>query len=419
MNNLNDTLPDLMRRATDGLEPESTDLVERGMRRGVTLRRRRTALLSFTGAGAVLATAGIIIGGTQIFDRNSPAEAPVAGTSSAATNVSTAAKPATPAQTLETLRQLVPDKLKVSAPQSSDDNGLHRASVIVDDGKGASLLTVAIQTAAANNSCAGLHGSCTVQPDGSVVVSYANESIFPYEPKKNPGGVKNTVVEIFRPDGKMISLYSYNAPKEADVKHTRATPIFSVADLSKMAASKLWVVPGKHVGATKRDPKNPGTGKPAVPAGQTLQTLKQVLPSNLQFTRPKAWGGGTEGFNAASYVINDGNGLSQVDVLVMYEVPVTKCAGEGPQHCRVRSDGAVIGWSKEVPEYPAGRNVDGVVSNIVEIHYPNGRSISMTSYNAPQEKGAAHTRTKPAFTTDQLITMAGNQAWKFPGTGTK
>lgn len=80
MNNLNDTLPELMRRATENLEPESTDLVERGMRRGTILRRRRTALLSFTGAGAVLATAGIVIGGTQLFGGS--AEAPAAGTAS-------------------------------------------------------------------------------------------------------------------------------------------------------------------------------------------------------------------------------------------------------------------------------------------------------------------------------------------------
>ena len=79
MNNLNDSLPDLMRRATEDLEPESTDLVERGMRRGVTLRRRRTALLSVSGATAVLATAGVVIGGTQLFG-GAQHQAPVAGT---------------------------------------------------------------------------------------------------------------------------------------------------------------------------------------------------------------------------------------------------------------------------------------------------------------------------------------------------
>jgi hypothetical protein len=419
MNNLNDTLPDLMRRATENLEPESTDLVERGMRRGTTLRRRRTALLSFTGAGAVLATAGIVIGGTQLFGGGS-AEAPVAGTSSAA---STAPKQAvTPAQTLETLKGLLPANVKVSAPASYDENSTFHASVLADDGKGASLLTVTILTAGTpQKTCAGMHGTCTVQADGTIVNFYANESIFPYEPKKNPEGIRNTVVEVFRPDGRIIVLYNYNAPKEIDVKRTRTNPLLTADALKKMALSNEWVYPPKHTGPTKPDPKNPGTGKPTVPLSQTLQTLRQVLPKNLQVSGPQTWGGGTNGHNGAAYLVNDGKGLSRVDVLVTHEMPVTKCPDEGVQHCKVRPDGAVVGWSSEEPEYSGkgGGNPNGMVSSRSEIHYPDGRVISMTNYNGPEEKQVEHTRAHPVFTTDQLIEMAGNPAWKFPGTGTK
>src|SRR3954453_24039158 len=106
MNNLNDTLPDLMRRATENLEPESADLVERGMRRGVILRRRRTALLSVSGAGAVLATAGIVFGSSQLLGSHAGTEAPVAGGPSIK-SVSKAEKPpaVTPKETLATLRK--------------------------------------------------------------------------------------------------------------------------------------------------------------------------------------------------------------------------------------------------------------------------------------------------------------------------
>jgi hypothetical protein len=76
----------------------------------------------------------------------------------------------------------------------------------------------------------------------------------------------------------------------------------------------------------------------------------------------------------------------------------------------------VLSWSKDAPTYADERNsVEGVLSNVVTINHPNGRSISMTSYNAPQEKGSKHTRVKPAYTTDQLTAMADSKLWKFPG----
>ncbi|HET6298133.1 MAG TPA: hypothetical protein VFG33_32450 [Kribbella sp.] len=420
MNNLNETLPDLMHRATETLEPESTDLVERGIRRGTTLRRRRTVLRGLTGATAVLATAGIVVGGTQLFGSSSPAEPPAAsGTTPSAKAPAATPTPVTPAQTLDTLLQLVPANLKQSAPKSSDADGYHRASVVVNDGRGASLLTVALASGLPlKGGCAGLHGKCTVQPDGTVVASYANESIFPYDATKNPQGVKNTVLEIFRPDGTLISLYSYNAPKEIGVQHTRENPLLSVADLTRIANSESWAYPAKYVPTAKPDP---GAGYPTVPLAQTLQTLKDVLPGGLQFTRPETWGGGAEnGHNGASYVINDGKGKSQVGVLVMRENAITTCANSVLRHCKVRPDGAVVSWSTNEPEYSDSRQqIDGVLANRIEIHYPDGRYLGMWSYNGPQEKGAKHTRVKPALTTDQLLAMAGDKAWKFPGTGTK
>ncbi|GAB2572887.1 hypothetical protein [Kribbella endophytica] len=420
MNNLNDSLPDLMRRATDDLEPESNDLVERGIQRGVTLRRRRTAMLSLSGAGAVLATAGIIVGGTQLFAGSTP-EPTVAGPSTAAPSTAAngpAAVPGSPAATLQTLRGLLPQNLKQSSAKGGYENNRHRAEVVVDDGKGASLLALEIVTTKPNPGCEGLHGTCTVRPDGSVFTSFANESIFPYDdnPARNPWGVKNTVVEIFYPDGRLISIYNYNAPKQSGVAHTRTNPLFSVQQLTALANSDQWVFPKEQDGPIKRA----GNGKPTVPLEQTQQMLKSVLPSGLQLTSPETWGGGSNGHNGAAYVVNDGQGAARVEVMVQYETPVTKCTGEGPQHCKVRPDGSVTGWSKNEPSYGDERQaINGVLANRVEIHYPNGRMITMTSYNGPSEKDDKHTRAKPTFSTDQLLTMAGTPGWKFPGTGTK
>lgn len=418
MNNLNDTLPELMRRATENLEPESTDLVERGMRRGTVLRRRRTALLSFTGAGAVLATAGIVIGGTQLFGGS--AEPPAAGTAGQSVTEE-AATPVTQKETLATLMKLLPANLKVSKPQTWGDNGFHGAAVVVDDGQGPSKISLGVTAPGADGTCTMDPGTCKTRPDGSLISVQAGE---PTYGEGNPGGVIRNSVTVVRPGTGSISLISFNAAEEKGVDKSRAMPALSLEQLITIADSQTWRFPLQQKvptsGPTKPEPKSPGAGKPAVPVQQTLLTLKKVLPRDLTFTRPETWGGGTEGFNGAAYVINDGKGASRIDVSVSYEQPVTKCGPEGIAHCQVRSDGAVVGWTKDEPTYSDARQkVNGVLANRVEIHYPNGRTIGMTSYNGPQEKDAKHTRAKPAFTPDELMAMANNRGWKFPGTGTK
>lgn len=426
MNDLNDTLPDLMHRATEHLEPESTDLVERGMQRGLTLRRRRRTLLGFTGATAVVATAGVIIGGTQLFgSAQAPSDTPAASTStrpaaSAPASPRVAARPVTPADTLATLRKLLPPGLRVSAPRSSYHDGGHSASVVLDDGRGASLLTVLIATTEVpHRSCAGLHGKCSVQPDGSVVASVANESLFPFgPPSQNPGGIRQTVLDVSHPDATVMALYNFNAPKAGGAQHTRATPILSVADLTRISKSTLWTYPPKFSGSDKPDPDSPGAGKPTVPLAETRSTLMKVLPSTLQLTKPRVRGGGTEGFNAAGYLVDDGKGAALVEVLVTYDVPVTKCSGEGAQHCQVRPDGSVLNWSNDERTYGDARNGRfGVLMNRVQVNYADGRTISMTSFNAQSEKDQRHTRPKPTFAVSQLVKMATDSRWKFPGTG--
>ena len=249
MNNLNDTLPGLMHRATENLEPVSTDLLERTVHQGLRLRKRRTTLLTLTGAGAVLATAGLVVGATQVLGR--PSDAAVAGTTptpSAKAQTPTA-KPVTPQETLATLRSLI----------------------------------------------------------------------------QRPG---------------------------------------------------------------------------------------------LTLTAPEARGGGKEGFNAVAYVVNDGLGASRVEAIVEGGSQAPTCADLDPGSCTVRADGSVLVTLTESPEYPPGRNIDGVVSNHVDLYYPDGRHLGITSYNAPAEKGVAHTRTKPLFTTTQLTTIVESKAWKFPAAST-
>lgn len=426
MTELNDTLPELMRRATENLEPESSDLVERGMRRGATLRRRRTALLSVSGATAVLATAGVVIGGSQLFAKDAPP--PVASTtttSQSTTNANgPAAKPVTPKESLDTLLKLLPARFKVEKTDHRGDDWGNNVTVFVDDGKGMAMLSLAVWAPGREGSCAvPQKGTCVPRADGSKITARANEPT--YQKDNNPGGVLNNSVSVQRRGSETISLMSFNAMAVKESTATRPKPALSVAELTTIADSQLWRFPAKPApqptGPTKAVPHNPGAGKPGVPVQQTLQTLKKVLPSSLSLTRPETWGGGTEGHNGAAYLVNDGKGLARVDAFVTYEAPVTKCTSErSTTFCEVRADGSVVGWTKNAPEYSDGRQAkEGVIANSVEIHYPDGRTISMTSLNGPLQKGAKHTRVKPVFTTDQLLVMAGNKAWKFPGTGTR
>jgi len=420
-NNLNNSLPELMRRATENLEPESTDLVERGMRRGATLRRRRTALISFSGATAVLATASIIVGSNHYLGQETQPPAAGPTTTQPTTNAKgIAAKPVSQKETLETLIKLLPAHLKVVKPEWWGGAWGNGAAVVVNDGKGLARISAAVYAPGMEQRCKmSQPGTCLARPDGSFITTAKEEPA--YEPRNNPGGVLLNRVTVNRRGTESISLLSTNASAEKGVDKTRAKPILSVAELTKIADSPLWRFPPKRpieTGPAKPEPNDAGVGKPAVPLQQTLQTLKKVLPAELTFTRPETWGG--NGGNGASYVINDGKGLSRVDVYLGYEQPVTKCDPEGTPNCQVKSDGSVVGWTKDSPEYSDARQkLEGVLSTRVEIYYPDGRAISMTSYNGPQQKGAKHTRVKPAFSPQQLLAMAGNKAWKFPGTGTK
>ncbi|HET6743084.1 MAG TPA: hypothetical protein VFH76_29295 [Kribbella sp.] len=226
MNNLHDSLPDLMHRATEDLSPATAELVARGIRRGKVLRRRRTVLAALSGATAVLATVGVLIGSNQLRSAQmQPASTPAVTTPS----TYKPAPPVTPAQTLATLTDLLPAGLTPSNSTTSGGYGLgtNNATVMLDDGGGASLLTLSITTADAVTDCNPFPpGSCTIQKDRSVHVVYDNQLLYPDGP--NPGGVRQTTVELFRPNGTQISLTNYNATSEK-TRHTRQAPLLTAA----------------------------------------------------------------------------------------------------------------------------------------------------------------------------------------------
>src|SRR5918994_429664 len=153
MHDIDETLPDLMRRATDGLELESPDLVRRGMAKGVRLRRRRTAGLSIAAASALVLTGGVVVAAQSLGP--DPAGAQVPGTPGLTVATATpSAEPVTPKDTLATLRKLLPATIKVSEPKSWGDSRFTAASVTVDDGLGLAEIDVLVEAGFPQKTCA-------------------------------------------------------------------------------------------------------------------------------------------------------------------------------------------------------------------------------------------------------------------------
>ncbi|WP_406047692.1 hypothetical protein [Kribbella sp. NBC_00889] len=247
MTPLNDSLPDLMDRATENLEPNATDLVERGIRRGQVLSRRRTALAGAGGAVAVLATVGIVVAGTQALGGRPSEQPPLAATPAATPSAtSSGTTPRTSATTqdtvtkkgiLFTLQSLLPPGTRVSKPTSFGDDFIG-ASVLADDGKGASYVEVLIKTGKTPIVCPPEHPEfCTTRADGTLVIAYTSARRgHPSEPQIN-------YVTIGHPDGRTISLGSANATAYKKAVPTRAKPMLSMAQLIAMADSPRWTYP--------------------------------------------------------------------------------------------------------------------------------------------------------------------------------
>jgi hypothetical protein len=260
-------LSNLMHQATEDLEPVTTDLYERSLKQGLRLRRRRTTILSVTGAGAVLATAGIIAGGMQAFggpNETSAASMPIPAAKPPAAKPSTATMPkiVTPEQTLATLRSLAQHRGKLSHPETwgGAKDGFLGAAYVVDDGKGAGYVQAMVSAGGEHgeaNPCVPLQSGCTKLPDGSWLSVQKEVPEYSDGRQQQEGVVGNYVIR-FLPDGRNINLTSYNAPAEKGEQHTRPKPTFTTDELVTMAKSKAWKFPPVPAG----DSGTPST-KPA------------------------------------------------------------------------------------------------------------------------------------------------------------
>lgn len=241
MHDIDETLPDLMRRATDGLEPDSTDLVRRGMERGKRLRRRRTAGLSIAATCGLVLTGAVAVAAQSIGPGQAdPQVAGTPGQSVVAPTPKPSAKAVTPKDTLATLRKVRPATVRLSEQRSWGVDGFTAASVTVDDGKGLAEVSAFVESGPVVENCpTGDSRTCQVLSDGSVLLTETMARVYrPGHP--NDRGVSYNSAQLHRPDGVQISLTSYNSQDEKDSPKTRQQPPFSAAQLTSMARSPLW-----------------------------------------------------------------------------------------------------------------------------------------------------------------------------------
>jgi hypothetical protein len=261
MNDSDELLPTMMRRATERLDqPDAAALVERGLRRGRQLRRRRTVGISLAAASAVVLAAtgayavGKFLPSQDVQVATSPSATPTPKQdpkpSSSPTDWSKPTVPPEPdpethnpneEEILAILRSVVPKDFKVSQPKTWGDDVYAGARVTVNDGDGATELSVFVTRASEPGLRCPVEppSECQRFPDGSVVETLKDAREY-VEGHPSDLGVIHNSATYERTDRLQVNLVSYNARAEKGQEPTRKRPPFSVEQLTDLAKDPRW-----------------------------------------------------------------------------------------------------------------------------------------------------------------------------------
>jgi hypothetical protein len=129
-----------------------------------------------------------------------------------------------------TLASLLPKGLAVVG-RSSDETGF--GYLVVDDGKGASLVQVNVQTGMNDVRDQLFDSGSEELPDGTLVAVHK-------EPGEKGGkGVVMWTVDSMTPDGRRVVVSAFNSGSQ-EAAATRKTPALTIAQLRKIALSPQW-----------------------------------------------------------------------------------------------------------------------------------------------------------------------------------
>jgi hypothetical protein len=130
-----------------------------------------------------------------------------------------------------TLKALLPKGLTVSESGADDDPEF--GYLVVDDGKGKSLVQINVQPDMSDVE-GGLFGSgAEVLSDGTKVATHQGPG------EKGGTGVVMWTVDTIRPDGRRVVVSAFNSGAQ-DTAATRKTPVLTMKQLRKIALSPKW-----------------------------------------------------------------------------------------------------------------------------------------------------------------------------------
>ncbi|MFD6415873.1 hypothetical protein [Streptomyces sp. NPDC060194] len=432
-----DELGAALRRTADTFEPDRPALVDAGLRQGRRRLFRRRAL-AVTGAAAALAVVGLgtqqLAGGpgraleqSSVADRAtaSPSPRPVK-TSESTLELKEKASPKPTSSSkgefagaeewdgltvdgdkvLATLKGALPEG-RTTKEQGSDTGS---ASLVLDDGDGASLIRLSLsrvdpQGATARDlvACPSKSlvrfDSCRTDTlaDGSRVQLFQG-----YDYGDERANAKNWSVAVVTPEGYAITVGAYNAAEEKLGTVTRPEPPLTTAELKGIALLPAW--DELLSGSDPADPETPSPGE--MPEKAVAEVLASLLPKGIILANS---GMAQSGY--ASYVIDEGEGGSLIGVNV-------QPGYVGDHHSRAEAKTQLYASAETLPDGtlvqeskgPGEKGGKGVVEWKVDVLRPNGDRVVVAEYNASTQHTSA-TRETPLHSMAELRQIALSERW--------
>ncbi|MFE6892184.1 hypothetical protein [Streptomyces sp. NPDC057694] len=135
------------------------------------------------------------------------------------------------ASILKNLKALLPGRVKVTDEGGQD---AEYAYVIVDDGKGATLVQINVQSNMKGVEDQLFGSGAEVRPDGTKIVTRKGDG-----DDKGGAGIVMWTADTIRPDGRRVVVSAFNSGAQ-NQDATRAEPGLSMEELTRIALSEKW-----------------------------------------------------------------------------------------------------------------------------------------------------------------------------------
>ncbi|MEU5436587.1 hypothetical protein AB0G73_24845 [Streptomyces sp. NPDC020719] len=404
-----DQLGEAMRRTGDSFDPQDRSaLLDRSLRSG---RRRLARRRAATVTGSVVALAAVGFGGAWVGGLTDGSSGGASSGSGATAPVAAPPKPSLPDGVVVTSDQMIKNLKALLPPgKSSQETGRGTgpgdtfasptASVVLDDGKGAAAVGIALSTVDPAGQSAAQFVTCPskaivdydqcaaeVLPDGSKYMFLQG-----YEYPDRHEETKNWRATLLTPKGVLVDASEYNAPAEKGATVSRVNPPLTGERMKALVTAEVWkqVMAGAKVPSRERVPHD----EPSAAAMQ--RELTASMPKGLTVEDK----GGQSGY--AFVVVNDGKGKSLVQINVqprMKDVPL-------PEPVSTLPDGTRVGEDKR----PGEKGGAGVVWWTVDSVRSTGLRVVVSAFNTGNQNSPA-TREAPALTMAQLRAIALDKKW--------